>query len=226
MLLGLQCRTTFPHESQSLKNQWFAKNTQNRFLTVRTITFPKNVNRLKLPRGISSDKLGRITLLEQMVARNSWAPTDARKHVHRLGGSLHLDWMAAALHVAAFRVGRVLHIWRYNDVGAGEGEERSGGAFRICSSTSDNTIPLLLVLSVCRLSLRFPPSSPLSFCSQWFLAFPCVFSFAVYLRPVTSRSVRVPWSQCPCLLSLRCCHVLYVMLCLCVLCGVCPADSV
>ena len=35
--------------------------------------------------------LGRITLPEQMAARNSWAPTDARKHVHRLGGTLHLD---------------------------------------------------------------------------------------------------------------------------------------
>ena len=48
---------------------------------------------------------------EKIVARNSWALTDARKHVHRLGGTLHLDWMSATLHVAAFRVGRVLHIW-------------------------------------------------------------------------------------------------------------------
>ena len=36
--------------------------------------------------------------------------SNAKKHVNRLGGTLHLDWTAAPLHMAAFRVGRVLHI--------------------------------------------------------------------------------------------------------------------
>ena len=40
------------------------------------------------------------------MSQISWAPADARKHVRRLGGTLHLYWMAATLHVAAFRVGR------------------------------------------------------------------------------------------------------------------------
>ena len=53
--------------------------------------FPKNVTRLKVPNEISIDKLGLLQLLEQMVTRNSWAPTDARKRVHRLGGTLHFD---------------------------------------------------------------------------------------------------------------------------------------
>ena len=73
-------------------------------------TYLQKINRLKLPKEKKIYKLGRITSPKQMVARISWAPTDARKHAHRLGGTLHLDWMAATLHVAAFRVGRVLHI--------------------------------------------------------------------------------------------------------------------
>ena len=60
-------------------------------------TIPRNVNRLKIaPRDID----------RQIVVRNS-----PSQHVHRLGDTLHLDWMSATLHVALFPVGRVLHSW-------------------------------------------------------------------------------------------------------------------
>ena len=63
-------------------------------------TFHPNVNRFTLPKENSIDKLFLVQLLEQIVAGISWAPTDARTHVHRLGGTLHLDRLAATLHVA------------------------------------------------------------------------------------------------------------------------------
>ena len=80
----------------------YATKTKNMFLTLRIIRFQLHANRRELPEGISIDKLGLIQLLEQKVARISWAPTDARKHVHCLGATLQLDWMAATSHVAVF----------------------------------------------------------------------------------------------------------------------------
>ena len=69
------------------------------------------INRHTLTKEVSIDKLGVVHSLEQNGGSEFVGTTDARKHVHRLGGTLRSDWMAAAFHVALFRVGRDLHIW-------------------------------------------------------------------------------------------------------------------
>ena len=112
-------------------------------------------------------------------------------HVHRLGGTLHLDWIAATLHVAAFRVQRVLHIWRYNNVDAEKGEggvvaewrRREGPvAGRLELVVAQMTTPSLF--SLCSLSVVCPSVSLL-------------FPFSV-VPCVSMRFPRfVPWSQCP-----------------------------
>ena len=60
-----------------------------------------------------------------------------------------------------------------------------GGACRISCSTNDNTIPLLFVLSVCRLSLCFPPFSLFPSLLRGFLRFHAFSTFC----PVVPVSV-------------------------------------
>ena len=125
-----------------------------------------------------------------------------------------MDWIEATLHVAAFRVQRVLHIWRYNNFVAEKREEAVVAEWRrrerlvaghLGLAEAQMTTPSsLFLLSVCRLSLRFPPFSPLSLCSAWFLVFPFVFHVLSRGPSVCLMSVSVSVVRAVFLCAVRC----------------------
>ena len=83
-------------------------------------------------------------------------------------------------------------------------------AFGISRSTNDNTIPLLFLLSVCRLSLRFHPFFLLSLCSAWFLAFPFVFHVLSRGPTVRLRSASLSVVRAVCAVSRAVCCAVFL----------------